>query len=432
MSKKEDYLLEKLIEIHFADPISSLKLNNDYMIMGTMMGRISVYDIKNKKIIVLSALNSENISDISYNDDEKSFYVAIGDEEIKVYKTDNLGSENFQSINVYETESKHNQNCENSYLLLSNESLFRIQLAQIDDGTLAIIDTDQEYELKYFNPNDNNRNYTGKLPMTNYSVPFDFDGENFLWVEFLNSGIRKLSKANIPLMMTQKEVYKKELDKNCGIMHISHAKLLSGNRIFIIHSLNICEIRILDKDFTLLERFTHQGEEVYAFDILYEDENDNNKKAFKNSQIINIYRGNLAEQTINEDKNKEIIKIEENKVKYHNLGTFAENDNFRVKNDNENIKQNESKNKSSDIRNILIITLDLNGNVNLYKNKSEVTLFNLYKIRDISQDLKDKQFFSMGYAYYIKANLNYFCISSDHGCFIIKKNDIDNNNNINN
>ena len=429
MSKKEDYLLEKLIEIHFADPISSLKLTNDYMIMGTMMGRISVYDIQNKKIIVLSALNSENISDISYNDDEKSFYVAVGDEEIKVYKTDNLGSENFQSINVYESENKHNQNCENSYLLLSNESLFRIQLAQIDDGTLAIIDTDQEYELKHFNPNDNNKNYTGKLPMTNYSVPFDFDGENFLWVEFLNSGIRKLSKANIPLMMTQKEVYKKELDKNCGIMHISHAKLLSGNRIFIIHSLNICEIRILDKDFTLLERFTHQGEEVYAFDILYEDENDNDKKAFKNSQIINIYRGNLAEQTINEDKNKEIIKIEENKVKYHNLGTFAENDNVRGKNDNENIKQNESKNKSSDIRNILIITLDLNGNVNLYKNKSEVTLFNLYNIRNISQDLKDKQFFSMGYAYYIKTNLNYFCISSDHGCFIIKKNDIDNNNN---
>ena len=426
MSKKEDYLLEKLIEIHFADPISSLKLTNDYMIMGTMMGRISVYDIQNKKIIVLSSLNSENISDISYNDDEKSFYVAVGDEEIKVYKTDNLGSENFQSINVYETENKHNQNCENSYLLLSNESLFRIQLAQIDDGTTEIIDTDQEYELKYFNPNDKNRNYTGKLPMTTYSVPFDFDGENFLWVEFLKSGIRKLCKANIPLMMTQKEVYKKELDKKCGIMHISHAKLLSGNKIFIIHSLNICEIRLLDKDLTLLERFTHQGEEVYAFDILYEDENDNNNnKAFKDVQKVNIYGGNLEEQTINEHKNKEIIKIEENQVNYHRIGTLAEN----VKSDNEIINDKKTKDNSIDIRNILIITLDLNGNVNLYKNKSEVTLFNLYNIRDISQDLKDKQFFSMGYAYYIKANLNYFCISSDHGCFIIKKNDIDNNNN---
>ena len=431
MSKKEDYLLEKLIEIHFADPISSLKLTNDYMIMGTMMGRISLYDIPNQKIIVLSALNSENISDISYNDDENSFYVAVGDEEIKVYKTDNLGSENFQSINVYESENKHNQNCENAYLLLSNESLFRIQLAQIDDGTLAIIDTDQDFELKYFNPKDNNRNYTGKLPMTNYSVPFDFDGENFLWVEFLKSGIRRLCKANIPLITTQKEVYKKELVKNCEIKHISHAKLLPGNKIFIVHSLNICEIRMLDKDLTLLERFTHNGEEVYAFDILYEDDNDNIKVVINKEENIKTYKGNCDDQTINNYKNNEIIKVEENQVNNINLGTYYENDTFRVKSDNTSIKQNKPKGKSSGIRNILIVTLDLNGNVNLYKNKSEVTLFNLYNIRGISQDLKDKQFFSMGYAYYIKSNLNFFCISSDHGCFIIKKNDIDNNHNNN-
>ena len=426
MSKKEDYLLEKLIEIHFADPISSLKLTNDYMIMGTMMGRISLYDIPNQKIIVLSALNSENISDISYNDDENSFYVAVGDEEIKVYKTDNLGSENFQSINVYESENKHNQNCENAYLLLSNESLFRIQLAQIDDGTLAIIDTDQDFELKYFNPKDNNRNYTGKLPMTNYSVPFDFDGENFLWVEFLKSGIRRLCNANIPLITTQKEVYKKELVKNCEIKHISHAKLLPGNKIFIVHSLNICEIRMLDKDLSLLERFTHNGEEVYAFDILYEDDNDNIKVVINKEENIKTYKGNCDEQTINNYKNNEIIKVEENQVNNINLGTYYENDTFRVKSDNTSIKQNKPKGKSSGIKNILIVTLDLNGNVNLYKNKSEVTLFNLYNIRGISQDLKDKQFFSMGYAYYIKSNLNFFCISSDHGCFIIKKNDIDN------
>jgi hypothetical protein len=268
--------------------------------------------------------------------------------------------------------------------------------------------------------------------MTNYSVPFDFDGENFLWVEFLKSGIRRLCKANIPLITTQKEVYKKELVKNCEIKHISHAKLLPGNKIFIVHSLNICEIRMLDKDLTLLERFTHNGEEVYAFDILYENDNDNIKIVINKEENIKTYKGNCDEQTINNYKNNEIIKVEENQVNNINLGTYYENDTFRVKSDNTSIKQNKPKGKSSGIRNILIVTLDLNGNVNLYKNKSEVTLFNLYNIRGISQDLKDKQFFSMGYAYYIKANLNYFCISSDHGCFIIKKNDIDNNNNINN
>ena len=69
-----------------------------------------------------------------------------------------------------------------------------------------------------------------------------------------------------------------------------------------------------------------------------------------------------------------------------------------------------------------IITLDIDGNVNLYQYGKESTLFNLYDFKDISQKMKNYQFFSMGYEYYIKSNLNYFCISTDLGCFIIKKN----------
>ena len=71
----------------------------------------------------------------------------------------------------------------------------------------------------------------------------------------------------------------------------------------------------------------------------------------------------------------------------------------------------------------IIITLDIDGNVNKYENKEEEKLFNLYEIKGIYQDFKDKKFFSMGYMYYIKTNLAFFCITTDHGCFIIKKND---------
>ncbi len=35
---------------------------------------------------------------------------------------------------------------------------------------------------------------------------------------------------------------------------------------------------------------------------------------------------------------------------------------------------------------------------------------------------KKTMFFSMGYAYYIKCNKNFICISSDHGCYVIKVN----------
>ena len=82
------------------------------------------------------------------------------------------------------------------------------------------------------------------------------------------------------------------------------------------------------------------------------------------------------------------------------------------------------ENKENNNKIINIITLDINENVNLYKKGKEITLFNMYELNKISQDYKDKQFFSLGYSYHIKTNLNYFCISTDHGCFLIKKNNI--------
>ena len=90
------------------------------------------------------------------------------------------------------------------------------------------------------------------------------------------------------------------------------------------------------------------------------------------------------------------------------------------------IKKNIKKENSIDINDICVVSLDIDGNVNLFENRRERTLFNLYELSTIPKDHKEKNFFSMGYAYYIKSNLDYFCISSDHGCYIIKDNYDDN------
>ena len=426
MIQKEDFILEKLIEMRFADPVNALQLTKDYIIIGTMMGRITLYDIKKKSAFLLAELNEEEISGISYNFEENAFYVGIGDEEIKMYSADNLSNEASQSISIYETDEKHSQNCENSFVLLSPESLFLIHLAKIDEYSLNIEETKQEYKLKNFNPtnniSNNNENFKGELPMTNYSVPFDFDGKNFLWVEFLQSGNRKICKANIPsfsLNGDPKYIYKYELIKNNEIGHISFAKLLSSSKVFIVHSLNKCEIRSLNNDFTLLESFIHIGEEVYGFDILYEKENKEKNEAINNyiHETENIVYNKVNNETL-EEKVYNNIKIEGEIIK-RNISSKEE-----IKsNDYLDNRTNNKKKKEIDISKINIITLDIKGNVNLYKNKNEITLFNMYKLNSISQDLKDKQFFSMGYAYYIKTDLNYFCISSDHGCILIKIND---------
>ena len=340
-----NYILLKLIPNHFADPISALCLTNEYIMVGTMMGSITLYDIKNQLAISLTELNTENIADISFNQEEKAFLVAIGDEEIKIFRTFNITSEQPLSINIYDSEMKHNQNCENSYVFLSPYYLFRIQLGQIDEGSFIVYNSNQEYELKQINLIENNKSFIGKIQMSNYSVPFDFNGKYFLWVEFLSNEERNICIADVIKMLINPEEKPKRynLDKSV-FKHISFAKIINDKNIFFVHSKNICEIRMIDDKFTLVEKFVHNGEEVYAVDLFYEKEND-----------------------------------------------------------------------------LCIITLDVKGNVNLYKNKNEITLFNLYELNTIDKDYKDKQFFSMGYQYFIKSNLDYFCISSDHGCIIIKK-----------
>ena len=438
MSKKDGYVVIKFLEIRFADPISSLKLiNNNYVVTGTMMGRVNLYNIIENKVINLCELNSENISDIAYNEKEKNIYIGVGDEEIKVYSLKQLSTETIpenNSISVYDTDLVHTNNCENAFILLSPESLFRIQLPQIDEGTLKISTMESQYEIKYFNElEDYNKSEHIKnaLPTTNYTVPFDFDGKRFLWVEFLSSTQRNICVANIPLLSKDKP-YKCDLNKTIG--HICQAKLLPNNRIFIVHTLNKCEIRALDDKFSLLEQFEHIGEEVLAVDICINEEKEVEKISnpnglgtddiiFHKNKIINRNRINNVE----EDK-KVIKKNKEDEINTNRILETSDNANKnRNERDEESgnneylyIKQNVKKEKIIDIDDICITTLDIDGNVNLFKNKKEKTLFNLYDIKSICKDHKDKQFFSMGYAYYIKSNLNYICVSSDHGCYVIK------------
>lgn len=416
MLQKNKYTLSKCIEIRFADPISCVKLLDNYVVVGTMMGRIFLHPLNTESIITLSELNSENISDMSYNNTNNKLYIGVGDDEVKVYKLDNLvnnSSIQNDSISVYDKEYEHTSNCENAFIFLSPESLFRIQLFQIEEETLKIEKHESPYELKLFDEEKSlSGEYKNTLPITNYTIPFDFDGEKFLYIEFLSSKNRNICVSNIPLLVSDNP-YKKDLNKDIG--HICQAKLLPNNRVFFVHSLNKCEIRACDEDFTLLEKFEHIGEEVLAIDIYFNEEKIKNNLIEKEEIILhkNIkYNNKLKEEmstrriliTSNNDK-KEEIKIDEEKK-----------NNYLI------INQNTKQEKEISIDDMNIITLDIDGNVNLYKDRKERTLFNMYDLSTISQEHKDKSFFSMGYAYYIKGNSDFICITSDHGCYVIKIN----------
>jgi len=228
------------------------------------------------------------------------------------------------------------------------------------------------------------------IDSTNYIVPHDFDDSKFAWVEFLSE-----KERNICIYSFEKlRKYSYLVDKKFG--HISFLRLLANNKLFIVRNLNKCEIRDLNSDFKLIHSFDHIGDEVIAVDIYV-----NSSKIILNEMELQNIQVKNKDNYNTEDYLK--IPIKQNN-QYDNQVKGVEG--------HKNIEE----------ENISIVLLDIDGNINIWENLSITKRFNLYDIKGIDKDLKDKQFFSMGYPYFIKANQNYYAISTDHGVFIITPN----------
>ena len=401
---KDKYSLATLIEIRFGDPVTALSISDSFVLIGSMMGRITICNIFDGKTTVIADINSENITSVSYNEYEERFNVAIGDEIIERFHfTHGKHGLSYTSTTIknYTSDYEHGKKCENAFVLLSPDYYFRVQLQQPQEGNLTINAIDAEYEIKEITTD---KGTVGNLGMTNYSVPMDFNGTQFVWVEYLSSTDRNICVASLT---GSKEVIKKKIDKSFG--HISHLKLIQNNKLILVRSLNVCEIRQIDQNLTLLKSFKHIGDEVYAVDVVY------HKKE-------NTYQENYDkdfESDVNPKKINNKNKMDENLC--IKVGLVKQREESMDKKYEASNSLNKDLITSNNNFITSIVTLDIDGNVNIYSEEKEYTLFNLYDISEISQDHKDKQFFSMGYAYYIKTNMRYFCISSDHGCYVITK-----------
>ncbi len=382
--EKKEYTLFSLIEIRFADPISAIALSNNFLIIGSTMGRITLQSLEDGKTVLISELSTENISGISFSNDEYSFFVAIGDEQVLKFPSDTSIIGPIKRILNYQNDKEHNIHRENSFIFLYSNFLFKILLSPPEEGNITIVNYNADFEIKNLN---NDYCEKGSFSMTNYSVPLDFDIHFFVWVEFLSEKEKNLCVANLDNL--KEKPIKKLFKRDFG--HISHCKIYPKNKIFLVRNYNICEIREINNDFSLVNSFISFGDEVYAVDIFFEHE----QRFFFRNEIEKNYIGN---------KNNSDILIQPNQ----NIPTTI-NGNIIIPNENTNIN------------NICIYLLDINGNVNLWDGNKIKILFNLYDIQNISQVEKNKKFFSMGYSYYIKCNKDFICITSDHGCYVIKK-----------
>jgi hypothetical protein len=244
-------------------------------------------------------------------------------------------------------------------------------------------------------------------------------------------------------------------------------KLLPDNNIFLCRKIYLCEIYKIIKnvnnkdmtkideinikkneDFTLLKSWTHvQDYEIISSNIyIINNENKHEEKLNENNLIhlkIKKNRDNIIknrnhipylkllqkENSFDSYSSKskyELFNFDNNNESniYNNMGELIQSEKikddiikFEIKNNNNHLIERKTK--------YYIITLDIEGNFNLYNNDTEndketkTTLFNLYDIENIETKYKKVKFFALGFPYYITMNNNYYAITTDNGIFVI-------------
>ena len=450
---------------------------------------------------------SENISCVAF-DTKDSVIISIGDleiiklEKISTFNMNDMKSKyDYTIVRNYKTEEDHIINCENTTCFLTSSNYLLINTV-FEENNSPITMQQIPYQNKILNNLDIVK---GNIQMFSFCVPFDFDGDKFLFLDYQTKDVRRIC---IYYTMTQIKPIIYIINKEFG--HISHMKLLKDDKIFLVRKYTQCEIYNIGENFNLVEKWRHEGEEVIAVEIYAEgtkisnemenkykdiynfksnedmnnegdknistrrvlnsnekevkivfndrehnhkknllkiDFNKSNNSSFREFQYNNkwnykkVYKeGNYSNENIskkNSDNNKDQIEIyninklkQKSKNKDYITNNILSNEEFTDKNNGYDnflkLKTNSINNIKNNIEinneaNISIATLDLNGNFNLYVNKKNKVLFNLYKIANIEQKYKDEEFFSVGFPYFIVMNSLYIGISTDHGIFVISK-----------
>jgi hypothetical protein len=493
--------------------------------------------IKFPKITQIINRSRENIPCVEFESND-IINICIGDLEIihlenmsQFNKNDKNSTYSFSKLRNYKTENEHIQNCETVTCMLKN-SCFLIIFTNYGE----FLEKLEFSVVKYENKNlISSEIIKGEIYLSNFVVPFDFDGDLFLFLDYKSKDQRIISVEYTSSLKQRFDYLITE--ENFG--HISHMKLLTKEKILIVRNDKIFEIRYLNENLDIIEKWEHLGDDIINIcfiinennklrdELINEESNINNNNISINN--INIYEDNLDINTIalfkkrikeiksskfsnlintnNQTANKRINNISrmkknkkniimndpsffvkaskiitslrhkekkenniliqtetsikkrnnnnDNKKKFYSLDykILIDNDNkYRYeekKNRNdkkkyslssieiydknsknaindEKIEDNSYENKTiiqdrNDNKEYVIIALDNNGGIYLYYNDIKILLFNIYDIDNIDTKYKNLKFFDMGFPYYIIANNNYFCITTDHGLFVFSK-----------
>ena len=376
----EDLTLEETFILRYSDPINSIALNDEYLLFGSMIGKVVLYNISTKNTRRIYEMTNESIMGCSLDAkiaNKKVFYVSIGDESVvTLQEIENENNELILQTNVinnYDTQEHHINNCSQAFTMLWKNKALIIFIYHAKEHNEEI----GQYNTSFYLLTYSIKNIQielleeGKITMSNYAVPFDFRHNCFLFLEYIQKEIRNLRIYYFKGKESSEKILFR-LDKTWG--HISFAKILNKNIILIVRNYNLIEIYNIENQPKLVGEFKNDFE-INAIDF-YELNNENNNKSENDSLINAKVKDEQMFYIIFIDINENIVEL---KFKYNNIN---------------------SQNKQQ---------LDMN------------IMKNLKNIKGINEDLKNKGLFNLDFPYYIKNSPSYIAVTTDLTCFLFKK-----------
>ena len=360
--------LEETFLLRYSDPINSISLTDNYLLFGSMIGKVLLYNISKKHFFQLYELANENIMGTSLENDINGkivHYIAIGDETVvSIIEKDEEKNIETNTIYNYDEKDKHDINCTDNFTLLWKNKALIINLYTNKEYDEEFETKNNSYILLTYEIEDKNKNLTeeGSIEMSNYSVPFDFKDNIFLFLEHNPNEKRDISIYEFK--ENNKENEKKiltTLDKNFG--HISFLKILNKNLLLLVRNYNQIEIYNIENEFKKIS-------------------------SYNNNYEIN------------------------------DIGFYE------IKNNEDEKEENDTNDK----RQYNIIFIDVEQNICEFKFKNELNNklekafnINVKDINGINNELKNKGLFDLDFPYYIKNSPNFIAITTDQACFLFRK-----------
>ena len=357
---------------------------NISLISKSKNSKLSEDLIPNPEIIQLITNANENIPCLSF-DTKDIINISIGDSDI--IRFENLSNFNFEDENEsyyytqiknYQSENEHILNCEGATCLM-HKNKFLLLFTPVNDYSSPI------HYKKYGYINKTLTTYeiiTGEICMYNFIVPFDFDGDRFLYLEYESENIRRIC-----IYYTLENLGPDTFKINKSFGHISFMKFISLDKIILCKKNKICEIRDIYDNFNLIETWEHIGEEIIAMNFyiktsdkkienyLTEESYKKNKKKNDIGYVDTNYKKNRN------NKNKNKIELNDNIYGYDNKLNLKKLSNGRDKINNSTYRDLIGLNNKNQIKSIE----SKEKEISIYDKK------NYSKGKDFPQELRNKK-----------------------------------------